>query len=370
VTNSYYLSHQEILNLLDVVAELSGNYLTDRGAILSALPSHFRGGMTDADKPRVQLLSDLNKLNRTERLADGSVPFETWLRQVLALYGSDTKADTLRSALTRITQKATGAPDVEPPTEAEIKEVAVHQDDTLPVTFMHQGLMAASSVAKLVVKRYENGVAKRQNGNPVLYLGTGWLIAPDLLITNHHVLNARMKDEPAASQADFTLQAMHATVLFDFDHQGAGGQPVEVISLVAADPGLDYALVAIKGGGRAPLTYVRELPVPPPGHGAAAVNIIQHPGGKPKSVAIRNNLVAGSSRDSLRYFTDTDNGSSGSPVLNDQWQAVALHRGSTYASGVTFQGKSTAYLNVGTRISAVLDHLHEHYSGPTSPFGL
>ena len=50
-------------------------------------------------------------------------------------------------------------------------------------------------------------------------------------------------------------------------------------------------------------------------------------------------------------------GSSGSPVFNDQWQVVALHRASTYVAQVEFQGKTTAYVNVGTHMSAILDDL-------------
>ena len=59
----------------------------------------------------------------------------------------------------------------------------------------------------------------------------------------------------------------------------------------------------------------------------------------------------------LRYFTDTEGGSSGSPVLNDEWKVVALHRGSAFAKGVDYQGRSTAYINLGTQIHAILAHI-------------
>ena len=88
-----------------------------------------------------------------------------------------------------------------------------------------------------------------------------------------------------------------------------------------------------------------------------AVNVVQHPDGKPKRFAIRNNLVTSATDRDLRYFTDTEGGSSGSPVLNDEWKVVALHRGSAFAKDVDYQGRSTAYINLGTQIHAILAHI-------------
>jgi endonuclease G, mitochondrial len=88
-----------------------------------------------------------------------------------------------------------------------------------------------------------------------------------------------------------------------------------------------------------------------------AVNIVQHPGGRPKRVAFRNNLVTAADATTVRYFTDTDQGSSGSPVCDYQCRVVALHRGSAYASQVDYQGKDTAYVNYGIQIQAILADL-------------
>ncbi|WP_175012302.1 hypothetical protein [Burkholderia lata] len=46
-------------------------------------------------------------------------------------------------------------------------------------------------------------------------------------------------------------------------------------------------------------------------------------------------------------------GSSGSPVFDDRWRLVALHRGSTFVKNVRFQGRATAFLNVGTKWSEI-----------------
>ncbi|ORM73994.1 hypothetical protein HA44_19215 [Mixta gaviniae] len=87
-----------------------------------------------------------------------------------------------------------------------------------------------------------------------------------------------------------------------------------------------------------------------------AVNIIQHPGGAPQQVALRDNfLLARGAAESeaanvLHYTADTDEGSSGAPVFNDQWQLVALHHGAA-------QDESGTPVNEGIRVSALVDWL-------------
>ena len=55
------------------------------------------------------------------------------------------------------------------------------------------------------------------------------------------------------------------------------------------------------------------------------VNIIQHPGGLPKQIAIYHNIVVFADLGRVQYLTDTMPGSSGSPVFNNEWQVVAMH---------------------------------------------
>jgi endonuclease G len=58
------------------------------------------------------------------------------------------------------------------------------------------------------------------------------------------------------------------------------------------------------------------------------LNIIQHPRGGLKQIALRNNKVIeipSGKPDFLYYTTDTEPGSSGSPCFNDQWELIGLH---------------------------------------------
>ena len=102
------------------------------------------------------------------------------------------------------------------------------------------------------------------------------------------------------------------------------------------DAELDFALVAVRPASRhgAPLRgYGFQAADRRGGQArwsAQPVNIIQHPEGRPKEIVIRDNRLIDllDDRDDVPFFhyhADTERGSSGSPVFNDQWEIVALH---------------------------------------------
>jgi hypothetical protein len=231
----------------------------------------------------------------------------------------------------------------------------VHQDDTLRIGFLSAALTVGRSVARISVPRFDRGEPQTlASGRPWTMTGTGWLIGSDLFVTNHHVINAREANEADASPSDLALQAGGATVAFDFDEEGSEPNPVAVSRLELADADLDYAVLRLsRGAERTPLRMRDELLTMTPST-YLPVNIIQHPRGRPKRVALRNNLLSGADADTVRYFTDTDFGSSGAPVCDDSWRVVALHRGAEAVEDVSFQGKSTAFVNFGTQITRLL----------------
>lgn len=364
---SRYLSAEAVLAVRDAALESGLADPSVRPLLLDGIMPRYRGTLPLLAAPGRQVHSDLAEMNQVERLVDGSVPLEIWLRNAVAQTTAAGPLAVFQQALDDVARDAGGEPDVlagrAKPELPEIKEEVVHRDDTVPFGFLRGGDRAGLAVARLKVPPYEGGEPLRPNSFP--HAGTGWLVAPDLLVTNHHVVNARTGtggSRPLAGPDDLALQARNTRVRFDYESDDTETEEAEVRELVAADPKLDYAvlrLAAPPAANRPPLRLAGwTLRVP--ADDVVAVNIIQHPGGAPKRVALRNNLVFEADDRDLRYFTDTRGGSSGSPVLTDDWQVVALHRGTRRVDDVPFQGRSTAFVNVGTQMTAVMGHLAEH----------
>jgi endonuclease G, mitochondrial len=352
--------------LNEVVATAVAAGLADRDyrrLLLASVPA-IRGYLNDVGAPDLQLRSDLVALNGIERLADGSVPLQLWLGEAANLTAGRVQEAAFRRYQDKVAAEASGQPPLPEPSslpEVVNNEAIVHEDDMVAVGFLAEGATAGRSVAKLLVPRFDNGVqAFNAAGEPLRASGTGWLITRDLVVTNHHVVNARRDSEANASEDDLRRQAAATTVQFDYDARDAPLTEVAVRQLEAYDPreGLDFAVLRLARPmtDRAPLR-LWPRPVTHIDGDYRPVNIIQHPGGNPKSVAFRNNLVTAADDTTIRYFTDTLRGSSGSPVFDDAWTVVALHRGSRGVPNVQFQGRSAAVVNFGTQVKAILDQL-------------
>lgn len=221
-----------------------------------------------------------------------------------------------------------------PPLAQDEALVFPQRDTRLLFTFISGAVRTSRSVAQLTVPRFISG----QKDGKAMY-GTGWLIAPGLIITNHHVIDARDRRLPPwgsgedyAAAADFQIQATEVVARFDYQSKEIGPYiDCEKARLVASDVKLDYALIELveadKVADRAPLPVILRQPSLIRG---TRLNIAQHPNGGPLQYAIRNNFYVGlgDSAEFLRYQTDTEPGASGSPVCDDAWQVVALHHSS------------------------------------------
>ncbi|MCX4539557.1 trypsin-like peptidase domain-containing protein [Streptomyces sp. NBC_01565] len=360
-----YLSREEIRRLCDAALEAGLADPMVRPLLFDGIMPKYRGVLPQLPAPGMQVQSDLSLMNQVERLVDGSVPLEIWLRNAVAQTAVADPLAVFQRALDEVARNAAGEPDVPAGLpEGETKEEIIHHDDTVPFEFLQGGALAGLAVARIKVPPYLSGAPLQPNGYP--HSGTGWLIAPGLLVTNHHVVNARTRSATeltAVDPDDLRLQVTNSRSRFDYGADDTETEEVGASDLVAWDEGLDYAILRLTDQqarpalrvATTPLTVAREEPV--------AVNIIQHPGGQPKRVALRNNLVYEANEKDVRYFTDTRGGSSGSPVFTDDWKVVALHRGTRRVEDVNFQGKTTAFVNVGTQMSSVLRHLEQNSPG-------
>jgi tetratricopeptide (TPR) repeat protein len=201
--------------------------------------------------------------------------------------------------------------------------------DTGPMTytFMQNGFRTAQSVALI-----------RQNGRGV---GTGFLVkGSDLnaelgdelfVLTNAHVVS-----EPPIGKA-----AHYTEILVSFEvAEPVKGQTFSVVEVVWQSPPdqHDAALLRLDTdlrGKLRPLKFSPNLPILNPDR-PQRVYIIGHPGGGEISFSFQDNKLLDyqsglmeNEEDStplrIHYHTPTEPGSSGSPVFNGNWLAIALH---------------------------------------------
>ncbi|GHG18300.1 trypsin-like peptidase domain-containing protein [Streptomyces zaomyceticus] len=354
-----FLLPQDLVRVRNAALEAGLADRAVRASLLKGVPGYFTATLEALDDPREQVHADLTAMNRVERLIDGLVPLEIWLHNAIEQTREPGPRAVLQGSLDVVARAITG--EAELPAElmpGEMKEEIVLQDDTVPYEFLHGGIRAGASVALLRIPPYESGA-------PLLpsypHGGTGWMIAPDLLITNHHVVMARSWEagvRPFVSDEDLRLQALMSRSRFDFVENAAAAPEATAGELVAWDAALDYAIVRLSSDQeRRPTLRVATRPLLVRERQRVPVNIIQHPGGLPKRVALRNNLVYRADEHDILYFTDTRGGSSGSPVCLDDWTVVGLHRGTRKVDEVEFQGARTRFVNVGTQMSGILAHL-------------
>lgn len=154
---------------------------------------------------------------------------------------------------------------------------------------------------------------------------TGFLVAPNMVLTNHHVFATAGEAAGCAIQFGYerTPTGLAAGVTYELDPS--------VFFFTHSE--LDFTLVGIASAPLRGAAADRFDPLPLiPAVGkilvGQAVSIIQYPDGGPKRYGVRDNelLIAPTPEDLfLRYTTDTLPGSSGSPAFNKDWEVVALH---------------------------------------------
>ncbi len=154
---------------------------------------------------------------------------------------------------------------------------------------------------------------------------TGFMVAPSLLLTNHHCVN--------------TLDTCFGTVAIFGYQRDANGQVMptkqyDCLAIVKYSPKHDYALLLVDGRpgaadawGAVKFNPSESLAVGQP------LYLVQHPAGEPKRVALDDCNVStlkapGSvpaAETDFGHKCDTESGSSGSPLFDMSHRVVGLH---------------------------------------------
>jgi hypothetical protein len=187
-------------------------------------------------------------------------------------------------------------------------------------------------------------------------IGTGFLVGPEAVLTNYHVLENVINGAkgPAAVMFRFDykklptlevsagevtgLAAPPAAWLIDSSPCTVGernGKPDQSVPTVDE---LDYALVRLdRRIGNLPIPTAGadgrrrgwiEIPTAPPSlYAKMPLLILQHPRAAPLKLALDTDAVRQQNalNTRVRYVTNTEAGSSGSPCMDMDWGLVALH---------------------------------------------
>ena len=223
-----------------------------------------------------------------------------------------------------------------------LREALIAGNEIEPIQTLLEGYRAGQAVGR--IKVMSSAHFHRAHGS-------GFLIAPGLLMTNHHVLQS-----PGEAGRSF--------VVFNHEEDLRGGVETPHQFRITSDIYYssvvrDFAIVSVEAENRfgkrlsdfglLPLIQLSGKAIK-----GEPASILQHPGGGPKAVAVRNSVVMGRIDDGVYYTTDTLPGSSGSPLLNTEWQVVGLHH--RQVPHPIERGQVLA--NRGVRISSICEAVH------------
>ena len=197
------------------------------------------------------------------------------------------------------------------------------------IWYLERALEMARSVARVV--------------NPNGKTATCFLVAPQLIMTNHHVF--QRPEDTDGVQIQFNYRQR-----YDGDWEDPDVYTCDA-STFETDKEMDYTVVGLSTPARLPVLPIRwDEPVQRDGHLA----IVQHPNGEALQIAMRDNALVWDDAMWIEYLTNTDYGSSGAPVFDDTWRCVALH--SQRVKDPRTTTRTVYYRNRGIKLSAILQN--------------
>ena len=166
---------------------------------------------------------------------------------------------------------------------------------------------------------------------------TGFFVAPNLVMTNRHVLLDR-----------YRAAAFRARLDYDRSDSPVVRCRLAPERFFKANADLDYAIVAVECP---PARAFVSLAAAGKLRKGDSVLIVQYPNGGPRKVGIDDNEIRRVDERHVYYLTDTTEGSSGSPVFDRAMRIVALH----HTGGVPQMSQyGVEYVeNIGVRIDLV-----------------
>jgi len=263
--------------------------------------------------------------------------------------------------------------------ESKIERIIGGEADFLPVHFLECGWNFSRPVARVRIPGY--------------WWGTGFIVSRSLFMTNNHVVPTKAIGRLAEAEFNYQL-----------DHD-ANPTPKDTFygdpdSFFRTNPSLDYTIMRLKPHRLFNLAALAQDPriryfsreqsreeldirsiatakvratiylshhagdswghIPLVDKAMTVdqrLNIIQHPRTRYKEVCLHDNRITEIYTNAIHYRTDTEPGSSGSPVFDNEWELLAIH----HAAGDQHAGEWLD--NEGMRIDRIIDDLQNSLRG-------
>ena len=282
---------------------------------------------------------------------------------------------------------------------AAMERIIMPDNNLLPVHFLEEGASVQRAVGRLALLEPWAGLPTGSGW------GTGFMVSPTVLMTNNHVIpsiafarrlhvqfnyqldyagNPQQLDAFSFDPddlfytnvaLDFTLIRVRAKSLFaPFRHMGAETgfvtEPFVSQERLVTMPSTTMGTMPIATDWMDRMARMRytagqrwgflRLPTTMAAFATQQhINIIQHPQGRRKEVALQQNRLDTIYSNVVRYTTDTEPGSSGSPVFNNAWDLMAIHHaGGDFVDGAWVN-------NEGVRMDRIVADIRAHYHGST-----
>ncbi|MCW3465670.1 S8 family serine peptidase [Chitinophaga nivalis] len=169
-------------------------------------------------------------------------------------------------------------------------------------------------------------------GAPV---GTGFLVTPDILLTNHHVIESAADAIDMVAEfnyeLDCTTRLLKKSAVFRLDAAKFFLTSSLKVSKQTLNTGLDFTLIGVTVTGTSGEALSQFPPIRMDGNMGKIIKgesciIVQHPNGLPKKVVLKDTKFFSETGTRLVYETDTLPGSSGAPVFAlGTCSLIALH---------------------------------------------